>query len=63
MAKYVNTDVGPRGGYVVSKVDGKESRKLVMVEPGAEAELDDAPEEYFAKAGTKQAKEAAADDE
>lgn len=54
-AEYTNISNGPRGGYL----DGN----LVMVEAGANAELDDAPEEWFAKAGTKAAKEAVADDE
>jgi hypothetical protein len=67
-AKYVNTSTGPKGGYLIhvgKDADGKrtEVHELVMVEPGAEAELDDAPEEWFAKAGTKDAKEAAADDD
>lgn len=49
-AKYTNISDGPRGGYV----DGQ----LVMVEAGQEAELDDAPEEWFARATTRAAKEA-----
>lgn len=55
MAKFTNISTGPRGGYL--KGD------LVIVEPGAEAELDDAPEEWFAKSGTKDAKEAAKADD
>lgn len=47
MAKFVNITSGPKGGYFKGS--------LVMVEPGQEAELDDAPEEWFAKAGTKAA--------
>lgn len=39
MAKYTNISNGPRGGYL----DGA----LVMVEAGQQAELDDAPEEWF----------------
>ena len=54
MAKFVNTTAGPRGGYLKGK--------LVMVRAGDEAELDDAPEGWFAKAGTKDAKEAKADE-
>jgi hypothetical protein len=51
MAKnYKNISDGPRGGYL----DGN----LVMVEAGAEAELDDAPEEWFAAPNSKAAKEA-----
>jgi len=53
-ATYTNTSNGPRGGYL----DGN----LVMVEAGEEAELDDAPEEWFAKSSTKAAKEASKDD-
>ena len=51
MAKVTNISGGPRGGYTK---DGK----LVMVEAGEEADLDDAPEEWFAKSSTKAAKEA-----
>jgi hypothetical protein len=50
MPKYTNISNGPRGGYL----DGK----LVMVEVGEDAELDDAPEEWFAKPNSKAAKEA-----
>ena len=53
-AKFTNVSDGPRGGYL----DGQ----LVMVEAGAEAELDDAPEEWFAKPSSKAAKEVASDD-
>ena len=42
MPKFTNISNGPRGGYLKGK--------LVEVQPGAEAELDDAPEEWFAKA-------------
>lgn len=56
-ASYTNTSTGARGGYL--------SGVLVMVEPGQTAELDDAPEEWFEKAGAKATKavkeEAAAD--
>lgn len=55
MAKYINTTKGPRGGY--------KDKALVMVPAGAEADLDDAPEEWFAKSGSKDAKEAAKADE
>lgn len=55
MAKYTNISDGPRGGYLKGK--------LVEVAPGEEAELDDAPEEWFAKAGSKDAKEAAKSDD
>lgn len=50
MAKFINTTTGSKGGYLKGS--------LVMVEPGEEAELDDAPEEWFAKAGSKDAKDA-----
>lgn len=50
MAKFTNITKGPRGGYLKGV--------LVMVPSGAEAELDDAPDEWFAKAGSKDAKEA-----
>ncbi|MAK86014.1 MAG: hypothetical protein CMK96_03485 [Pseudomonas sp.] len=50
MPKFTNVSNGPRGGYLKGK--------LIEVEPGAEAELDDAPDEWFAKAGSKDAKEA-----
>jgi hypothetical protein len=53
MAKFTNISNGPRGGYL--------GGQLVMVEAGADAELDDAPEEWFAKAGSKAAKEAGED--
>lgn len=43
MPKYTNISNGPRGGYL----DGK----LVMVEAGEGAELDDAPKEWFKRAG------------
>lgn len=52
--KYINTTKGPRGGYL----DGK----LVMVPAGGEAELDDASDAWFAKAGSKDAKAAKADE-
>lgn len=42
MPKFTNISNGPRGGYLKGK--------LVEVQPGAEAELDDAPEEWFAEA-------------
>lgn len=50
-ATYTNIAPGPRGGYL----DGE----LIEVAPGQSAELDDAPEEWFAKANTKDAKAAA----
>lgn len=57
MAKttYTNISNGPRGGYL----DGQ----LVMVEAGDEAELDDAPEEWFAKPTSKAARDAAKADD
>lgn len=51
MAKYTNISNGPRGGYLKGE--------LIMVRAGEEADLDDAPEEWFAKSSTKAAKEAA----
>ncbi|WP_156439110.1 MULTISPECIES: hypothetical protein [Sphingomonadales] len=39
MARYRNIAPGPRGGYLKGN--------LVEVAPGQEAELDDAPEEWF----------------
>ncbi len=55
MARYVNISDGPRGGYLKGN--------LVIVEAGEEAELDDAPEDWFTKAGGKAAKEAAKADD
>lgn len=55
MPKFTNISNGPRGGYLKGQ--------LIEVQPGAEAELDDAPEEWFAKAGSKDAKEAAKADD
>lgn len=55
MAKYVNITTGAKGGYL--------NGTLVMAEPGEEVELDDAPEEWFAKPTAKAAKEAAKADD
>lgn len=55
MPKFTNISDGPRGGYLKGQ--------LVEVAPGDEAELDDAPEEWFAKSGSKDAKEAAKADD
>ena len=52
-AKVTNISNGPRGAYL----DGV----LVIAEPGETIEADDAPEEWFAKANTKAAKEADAE--
>jgi hypothetical protein len=52
--KVTNISTGPRGAYL----DGT----LVMAEVGETIEADDFAEEWFAKAGTKAAKLADADD-
>ncbi len=49
-SKVTNISNGPRGAYL----DGV----LVIAEPGETIEADDFAEEWFAKAGTKAAKEA-----
>lgn len=47
MAQFKNISTGARGAYLKGE--------LVMAEPGETIEADDAPEEWFAKAGSKAA--------
>lgn len=55
MARFTNISDGPRGAYL----DGQ----LVMAEKGETIEADDAPKEWFAREGSKAAKEAEKADE
>lgn len=52
--KVTNISDGARGAYL----DGQ----LIMAEPGETIEADDFAEEWFAKAGSKAAKESAEDE-
>lgn len=53
-SKVTNITTGPRGAYL----DGA----FVSAEPGETIEADDFAEEWFAKAGSKDAKDAAKED-
>lgn len=55
MARVTNVSTGPRGAYLKGA--------LVWAEPGEEIEADDYSEEWFAKSGSKTAKEAAKADD
>lgn len=55
VAKFTNISNGPRGAYL--------GGELVIAEAGETIEADDAPEEWFAKADSKAAKDAGKSDE
>lgn len=55
MARVTNISTGPRGAYLKGA--------LVWAEPGEEIEADDYSDEWFAKSGSKTAKEAAKADD